>query len=162
MSLTDPGPPADPHRRPRFRGRSGQQLRESFDRDPLERAAIGGRNRPRHGTRVVPTKHSIGVWSASPGDEPFRFESAQSEVDALPQRAPAADGADGADGEIETYTVVYGRDSEPELGIVAILTPDGARVWGTITDTDTLTSLTVEEGCGRSCRLRADGKVDVR
>ena len=58
------------------------------------------------------------------------------------------------DGEIETYTVMVARDGVPDLGIVAILTQEGARVWGTITDTDTLESLTTEEGCGRRCRLR--------
>jgi acetyl-CoA C-acetyltransferase len=131
-------------------------------------ATLSGVLRSQGGTGLVTglgwyqTKHSVGIWSSDPGEEPFRFESAQSEVDALPQRAPAADGADGTDGEIETYTVVFGRDATPELGIVAIITPEGARVWGTITDTDTLTTLTVEEGCGRRCRLRADGKVDVR
>jgi acetyl-CoA C-acetyltransferase len=162
MSLTDPSRPLTLTGGLSFAGGPGN----NYGSHSI--AAVSDALRSQGGTGLVTglgwyqTKHSIGVWSADPGDQPFRFESAQSEVDALPQRAPAADGTEGTDGEIETYTVVYGRDPEPELGIVAILTPDGARVWGNITDKDTLTSLTVEEGCGRSCRLRADGKVDVR
>jgi acetyl-CoA C-acetyltransferase len=108
------------------------------------------------------TKHSIGIWSIDPPAVTFRQESAQAQVDALPQRAPAANGSEVSDGEIETYSVMFGRDGVPDLGIVAILTPDGARVWGTITDSDTLESLTTEEGCGRRCRLRTDQRVEIR
>ena len=82
-------------------------------------------------------------------------------MDALPQRAPASGGGESVEGEVETYTVMVGRDDEPELGIVALLTPEGARAWGTITDADTLSSLMSEEGCGRRARL-ADGRVEVR
>jgi acetyl-CoA C-acetyltransferase len=108
------------------------------------------------------TKHAIGIWSSDPPAVAFRHESAQAEVDPLAQRAPAANGSEASDGEIETYSVMFGRDGVPDLGIVAILTPDGARVWGTITDSDTLQSLTTEEGCGRRCRLRTDQTVEVR
>jgi acetyl-CoA C-acetyltransferase len=108
------------------------------------------------------TKHSIGIWSSQPPPAGFRHDSVQAEVDALPQRAPAANASGPADGAVETYSVMFGRDAVPDLGIVAILTPEGARVWGTVTDTDTLVSLTTEEGCGRRCRLRADGTVEIR
>jgi acetyl-CoA C-acetyltransferase len=107
------------------------------------------------------TKHSIGVWSSSPPADGFRYENVQSEVDALPQRAPAPAG-ENIDGEVETYTVMVGRDDTPELGIVALLTPDGARAWGTITDSDTLSFMMTEEGCGRRARLRSDGRVEIR
>ena len=107
------------------------------------------------------TKHSVGVWSSTPPAGGFRYENVQSEVDSLPQRAPAQAGGETTDGEVETYTVMVGRDDEPELGIVALLTPEGARAWGTITDADVLSFLMVEEGCGRRARLRADGRVEV-
>ncbi len=106
------------------------------------------------------TKHSMGVWSSSPPADGFRYENVQAAVDALPQRAPAAAG-ENTDGEVETYTVMVGRDEAPELGIVALLTADGSRAWGTITDNDTLSFLMIEEGCGRRARLRADGRVEI-
>jgi acetyl-CoA C-acetyltransferase len=108
------------------------------------------------------TKHSTGVWSAEPGSGPFSFENVQSEVDALPQRAPAPNGGQGAEGDVETYTVLVGRDGVPDLGIVALLTSEGARAWGTVTDVDTLSMLMVEEGCGKRATVRTDGRVDVR
>jgi acetyl-CoA C-acetyltransferase len=107
------------------------------------------------------TKHSIGLWSDRPGADGFRSGSVQSEVDSLPQRSPAPSGED-ADGVIETYTVMVDRGGEPDLGIVAMLTSDEARLWGTITDADTLSLLMAEEGCGRRVRIRADGRVEVR
>ncbi len=107
------------------------------------------------------TKHSVGVWSSSPPVDRFSYENVQSEVDALPQRAPAPSSEQTTDGEVETYMVMVGRDDSPELGIVALLTPEGARAWGTITDVDTLSFMMTEEGCGRRARLRADGRVEV-
>lgn len=107
------------------------------------------------------TKHSIGVWSSTPPSDPFRSESVQSEVDALPQRAPAPSG-EGAEGLVETYTVMVGRTGEPEVGIIALLTTDAARAWGTVSDTDTLFGLMADEGCGRRARIRPDGRVELR
>jgi acetyl-CoA C-acetyltransferase len=106
------------------------------------------------------TKHAVGLWSSAPPARPFRHVDAQPEVDALPQRAPASD----AEGEttVETYTVVYGRDGTPELGIMALRTADGRRAWGNTTDAQTMASLMEEEGCGRRARLSADGRVDLR
>jgi acetyl-CoA C-acetyltransferase len=63
---------------------------------------------------------------------------------------------------VETYTVVHGRDGEPEKAIVALLTRDGARAWGTLTDPDTLEALEVEEGCGRQARVNAEGRTELR
>jgi acetyl-CoA C-acetyltransferase len=107
------------------------------------------------------TKHSIGIWSSSPGSGRFGWQSVQSEVDALPQRAPAPAG-EKAEGEVETYTVMVSRSGEPDLGIIALLTSDGARAWGTVTDEDILSFLMREEGCRRPARIRADGRVEVR
>ncbi len=106
------------------------------------------------------TRHAAGVWSASPPTRGFRWESAQPDVDALPQRAPASD-HDG-DVTVETYTVVHDRQGEPQRAVLALLTDDGRRAWGTATDADTLRSLVTDEGCGRSARLHADGRTDIR
>jgi acetyl-CoA C-acetyltransferase len=107
------------------------------------------------------TKHSMGIWSASPSSGPYRHENVQDQVDALPQRSPIPS-QHAADCEIETYTVVMGRGAHPELGIFAVLDADGARGWGTTDDASTLETLMVEEGCGRRARLRADGRVELR
>jgi acetyl-CoA C-acetyltransferase len=107
------------------------------------------------------TKHSVGVWSSTPPARGFRYENVQKDVDALPQRAPAVLGEQNTEGEVESYTVMVGRDEAPELGIVALLTAEGARAWGTITDVDTLSFMMAEEGCGRRARIRTDGRVEV-
>ncbi|MFZ0665796.1 MAG: hypothetical protein WAM97_08565 [Acidimicrobiales bacterium] len=108
------------------------------------------------------TKHSMGVWSSEPPTQGFHYENVQSEVDAMPQRAPAPNQDEGTEGTVETYTVLVGRDARPELGIFAVLTEDGARGWGTTTDEDLLHTLMVEEGCGRRAQIRPDGRVDIR
>jgi acetyl-CoA C-acetyltransferase len=108
------------------------------------------------------TKHSVGIWSNEPPAHGFRYENVQNQVDVLPQRAPAPNTGDAIEGEIETYTVMVGHDGEPDLGIVVLITADGARAWGTVPDVDTLSSLMTEEGCGRRARIRADGRTEVR
>jgi acetyl-CoA C-acetyltransferase len=106
------------------------------------------------------TKHAVGLWSTTPPTNGFAFHSPQDEVDALPQRAPSSNFVGEA--TVETYTVVHGRDGEPEKAIVALLTRDGARAWGTLTDPDTLEALEVEEGCGRQARVNAEGRTELR
>ncbi len=106
------------------------------------------------------TKHAVGLWSSAPPRRSFRHCDVQSEVDILPQRAPATD-TEG-DAEVEAYTVVHDRDGRPELGILALRTHDGRRAWGNVTDADTLSGLMEREGCGRAARLRSDGRVEVR
>ena len=106
------------------------------------------------------TKHSVGLWSSAPPARSFCSVSPQAEVDALPQRAPAAE-ADGLV-TVEAYTVVHDRDGGPELGILSLLTEDGRRAWGNVTDLDTLGGLMAEEACGRRARLYPDSRVDLR
>jgi acetyl-CoA C-acetyltransferase len=106
------------------------------------------------------TKHAVGLWSTAPPRQGFAYRSPQDDVDALPQRAPASDFE--GDGTIETYTVIHQRDGAAERGIVSVLTADGARAWGTLTDPEALASLEVEEGCGRRARLGSDGRAELR
>ena len=106
------------------------------------------------------TKHAVGLWSTAPPAGGFRHASPQDEVDALPQRTPASDHE--GDVTVETYTVVHDGDGQPELGILALLTPDGRRAWGNVTDSDTLAGLMEREGCGRPARLGADGRTELR
>jgi acetyl-CoA C-acetyltransferase len=83
----------------------------------------------------------------------------QPEVDVLPQCSvdSAATGAI----RVETYTVAFDRDGNPERGILALRTPDDRRTWGNITDVDTLAGLCTDEGIGRTGTLTDDGIVKL-
>ncbi len=124
------------------------------------------------------TKHSIGIYGTEPSESArpapptvpentameeasgFRWVDPQAAVDALPQCSPDADAA--GEVTVETYTVTYDRDGAPERAIVACRTPEGRRAWANVTDTDQLSVLVTEEGCGRLGMLRTDGRVDLR
>ncbi len=101
------------------------------------------------------TKHAVGLWSTTPPEGGFRHACPQDAVDTLPRRTPAPDYE--GDATIETYTVVHDRDGAPELAIVALLTEDGRRAWGNISDRDDMVGLMHHEGCNRKVRLAADG-----
>jgi acetyl-CoA C-acetyltransferase len=110
------------------------------------------------------TKHSIGVYGSRPpadeGRHGFAWRDVQPEVDVLPQCT--VDSAATGPVRVETYTVAFDRDGQPERGIVACRTTDDNRAWGNIVDTDALTMLWAEEGIGRTGTLRADGVVDLQ
>jgi acetyl-CoA C-acetyltransferase len=98
------------------------------------------------------TKHSLGLYSTTPPADGFR---------ALAPEPPPVGHTVAPDYAgpctVETYTITYTRDREPEQGLFALLTPDGARTWGTATDVDP-----AEEWCGRAASLSADGVVSER
>jgi len=130
-------------------------------------AAMAGRLRADPGSRGLVTgvgwyltKHAVGVWSTTPPTHGFAHANVQPEVDGLPQRSPASDYE--GDATVETYTVVHERDGRAEHAILALLTDDGGRAWGTLSDADALGDLEVEEGCGRRARLLADGHTELR
>jgi acetyl-CoA C-acetyltransferase len=110
------------------------------------------------------TKHSMGVYASRPpaheGRNGFAWRDVQPEVDALPQCT--VDSQASGDVTIETYTVAFDREGQPEHGIVACRTSAGHRAWGTITDGDTLASLCAEEGIGRTGTLQPDGALSLR
>jgi len=107
------------------------------------------------------TKHSAGIYSARRPARPWKRtdpEIDQGHVDA--QESPEF--VEHADGEavVETYTVAFDRDGEPEQGIViGRLGTDGsgARFFAnTPPDRDSLWSMTREEFVGRRGRVRHD------
>jgi acetyl-CoA C-acetyltransferase len=106
------------------------------------------------------TKHAIGLWSTTPPPVGFRHDNPQPEVDAL-ERRPVAPDAEG-DVTVETYTVVHGSSGRPERAILALLTKEGARTWGTVDDPDALAGLELEDGCGGKARLGRDGRAVLR
>jgi acetyl-CoA C-acetyltransferase len=101
------------------------------------------------------TKHAFGVYSTEPPAEGFRHAHPQDEIDALPSREVVAD-HDGA-ATVETFTVMHGKDGDPEQGIVALLLDDGRRTWGVTTDADTVATLVAEDVIGRPAKRTADG-----
>jgi acetyl-CoA C-acetyltransferase len=109
------------------------------------------------------TKHSLGVYSSRPpaheGKQPFAWQDAQADVDALPQCR--VDSSYEGPVSVETYTVTFDRDGAPERGIVACRTPDDSRTWANIEDGDTLAQLCAEEGIGRKGQLAANGLLSL-
>jgi acetyl-CoA C-acetyltransferase len=97
------------------------------------------------------TKHSAGVYSTQrPSGEWSRTDPAidQAAVDAgeSPQFLAYAEGP----GRIETYTVAFNREGEPELGLVVGRLDSGERFFAnTPADADLLWSMTREEYVGR-------------
>ena len=106
------------------------------------------------------TKHAFGVYSAEPPSSGrFQHAQPQAEVDALARRDLAEQHTGPV--TIETYTVMHDRDGQPERALVACLTPDGARTWGTCSDAATMKAMVVDEFVGRAATMQADGALDV-
>ena len=106
------------------------------------------------------TKHAFGVYGTEPPATPFRHAEPQTEVDALPSRTLCEE-PDGAV-DIESWTVLHGREGQPENGLVVGLLADGQRAWGTTQDPDQLQVLVTEELAGRKAQLRPDGSFDLQ
>ncbi len=99
------------------------------------------------------TKHSFGVYSATPPQTPYRFTSPQSEIDALPHRNEDAD-FDGRV-KIETYSIKYRKDGSPEFTIASGLTPEGARTWVRSEEPALAESCETEDVCGMYASVSA-------
>ncbi|MEX2627033.1 MAG: acetyl-CoA acetyltransferase [Ilumatobacteraceae bacterium] len=105
------------------------------------------------------TKHSFGVYGTEPPADGFRHADPQAEIDALPRRELAGPAAAAGPATIEAYTVMHGRDGEPERAIAACLLADGRRAWGTSDDPDVRTALLTGEWVGTAVTLTPDGTL---
>jgi acetyl-CoA C-acetyltransferase len=108
------------------------------------------------------TKHSAGVWSATPPRERFaRVDPAlvQAQIDALPRRAAA--GLVDSDITIEASAVVVERDGSPMNAIVSGLTADGRRCLANSRDASVMAALMSETWAGRQLRCTNDGSVNL-
>lgn len=105
------------------------------------------------------TKHAFGLYSTEPPSTPFRHAYPQDEIDAMPQRMLASPADAAGTATVEAYTVMHGRDGDPEQAIASCLLTDGRRAWGTSTDADTASALCDGEWVGRSVTLTADGTL---
>jgi acetyl-CoA C-acetyltransferase len=97
------------------------------------------------------TKHSVGLYSTTAPSDGFRNASPQGDVDRQPSRELAADYEGPA--TVEASTVVHDRDGQPQLGIVGLLTPDGARTWANTSEPGLMKALTIEDFSGRAAHV---------
>ena len=65
---------------------------------------------------------------------------------------PIRDVYDGA-ATVAAYSVVHGRDGEPEWGVVICDVPEGDRAYGKVLDADMLESIERDELVGRKVTL---------
>jgi acetyl-CoA C-acetyltransferase len=103
------------------------------------------------------TNHAFGVYSSQPPERPFVDIDRQSEVSLAARRVAAADAAGPV--EIEGYAVRFDR-AGPTGAVVACLTTDGARAWGSSTSPDVMATLMLG-AVGLTGRLAADGEVTL-
>ena len=105
------------------------------------------------------TKHAFGVYSTTPPDGGLKLDggAVQAEIDALPtvELADAADAAGPA--TVEAYTVMHGRDGEPEPGSPPASSPAAAGRGARTAEPDLLGALCEGEWVGRAVSLDADG-----
>lgn len=113
------------------------------------------------------TKHAAGIYSHRPIEGPWRREDParyQAGLDARPRPA-FVEAPDGA-GVIETYTVAYGREGQPEAGILYGRLGDGGDpmaprfLANTPADPDLLAAMTREDFLGARGRVAADGRIN--
>ena len=101
------------------------------------------------------TKHAMGVYRTEPPAGGFRRLDVQAEVDAEPT-TPALVSYEGV-ATAESWTVVYGRDGEPERAFLAARTPTGERILGAGTDAVDLARLATEDVAGEKVAVTSDG-----
>lgn len=102
------------------------------------------------------TKHSLGLWSATPpptGWQTPDMAEAQAAIDAT--ALPVASAADASGrATIDGYTVVHDRDDGPSWVPVLARLPDGRRVAARNDDAEVAIELTKQMFVGRHIRLR--------
>ena len=96
------------------------------------------------------------IYATEPGPDGFRYDNLQEQIDTLPLREALIDFEGPI--TIEAYTVAH-KGGEPKRAIVACLTDDGRRTWGTVEDPAVLDAMMREEFCGRRARLQAGGAL---
>lgn len=103
------------------------------------------------------TKHSLGLYSTEPPREAFRRVDVQPAVDALPRRQSLADYS--GPGHVDSWTLVFDRDGSPEIGLVAVLTADGARGFARTTAPDDVRRLVTEDCQGSKVSVDKEGAL---
>ena len=98
------------------------------------------------------TKHVYGVYSTEPGPvEPPARAEVQARLDAAPQKR-IIDRHDG-DATVAAYSVVHGRDGDPEWGVLVCDVADGGRAYARLGDDHALREAETTELVGARVRL---------
>ena len=105
------------------------------------------------------TKHSFGVYSATPPTDGFRWEDVQAAVDREPTRTALVEWE--GTGTVESWTTAFDREGLPEKAFLAVRTPDGSRTWALISDSVEAAATVVEDIAGAEVRVRSDGSAIV-
>jgi acetyl-CoA C-acetyltransferase len=106
------------------------------------------------------TKHSFGVYSATPPQHEFRWEDVQPAVDAEPARVGEVDWS--GLGAVESWTTPFTRGGEAEKVFLAVRTPAGTRALAVITDADEALASTREDIAGARVTVHPDGTANLR
>ncbi|WP_067680065.1 acetyl-CoA acetyltransferase [Nocardia miyunensis] len=102
------------------------------------------------------TKHAFGVYRTEPPSEGFRRVDVQEQVDREPTVRAHPDYAGPA--VSESWTVVYDRSGEPELGFLAARTPDGGRTLASTRAAEVLARLASTEAADEPVVVEAEGE----
>jgi len=105
------------------------------------------------------TKHSFGVYSATPPPAAFRWEDVQAEVDREPTRRALVEW-DG-EGTVESWTTPFDRDGNPEKAFLTVRTSDDARAMALIDDPAAAAATVAEDIAGAKVRVHADGRASL-
>ncbi len=107
------------------------------------------------------TKHAFGVYATSPRAGGFVHDDPQAEIDALPSRdlAPPAEAAGRA--TIESYTVMFDREGQPERALTSCLLADGRRAWATSHDRDVARAMVEGEWVDAAVTLTDSGTLHI-
>lgn len=105
------------------------------------------------------TKHSFGVYSATPPSAAFRWEDVQADVDAEPTRKALVEW-DG-EGTVESWTTPFGRDGQPEKAFLSVRTPDDCRTLAVIDGPEAAAETVRDDIGGAKVRVRSDGRASL-
>lgn len=105
------------------------------------------------------TKHSFGVYSATPPPTAFRWEDVQAAVDREPTRAAVVEWE--GEGTVESWTTPFGRDGHPEKAYLTVRTGDDARAMALIDDPAAAAVTVAEDIAGAKVRVHADGRAQL-
>jgi acetyl-CoA C-acetyltransferase len=106
------------------------------------------------------TKHSFGVYSATPPPAEFRWEDVQAEVDREPTRTALPDWE--GEGTVESWTTPFDRDGNPEMAFLCVRTPDDARALAVIRDAGAAAVTVRDDIAGAKVVVAADGRASLR
>ncbi|HMT26243.1 MAG TPA: hypothetical protein PKD07_18085 [Microthrixaceae bacterium] len=98
-------------------------------------------------------KHSFGVYSPTPPRRPFT--AATPAHDLAPEPVEVVEEWNGT-ADLETWTVMHGRDGSPEHAIAVARTREGSRAWATSGSAEVMARLEAGDLIGTPIEIRGD------